>query len=138
MVEKATAARMPAIIISASGGARMQEGAISLMQMTKVSAALARHAEKRLPYISVLTNPTMAGVMASYASLGDVIIAEPKALIGFTGARVIQETIKQELPEGFQTSEFLLKHGQLDLIVTRQDMKAELGRLVGYMTRHIA
>jgi acetyl-CoA carboxylase carboxyl transferase subunit beta len=116
----------------------MQEGAISLMQMTKVSAALARHAEKRLPYISVLTNPTMAGVMASYASLGDVIIAEPKALIGFTGARVIQETIKQELPEGFQTSEFLLKHGQLDLIVTRQDMKAELGRLVGYMTRHIA
>ena len=138
MVEKATAARMPAIIISASGGARMQEGAISLMQMTKVSAALARHAERRLPYISVLTNPTMAGVMASYASLGDVIIAEPKALIGFTGARVIQETIKQELPEGFQTSEFLLKHGQLDLIVTRQDMKAELGRLVGYMTRHIA
>ena len=138
MVEKATAARMPAIIISASGGARMQEGAISLMQMTKVSAALARHAEKRLPYISVLTNPTMAGVMASYASLGDVIIAEPKALIGFTGARVIQETIKQELPEGFQTSEFLLKHGQLDLIVTRQDMKAELGRLVGYMTRHLA
>ena len=138
MVEKATAARMPAIIISASGGARMQEGAISLMQMTKVSAALARHAEKRLPYISVLTNPTMAGVMASYASLGDVIVAEPKALIGFTGARVIQETIKQELPEGFQTSEFLLKHGQLDLIVTRQDMKAELGRLVGYLTRHIA
>jgi acetyl-CoA carboxylase carboxyl transferase subunit beta len=138
MVEKSTAARMPAIIINASGGARMQEGAISLMQMTKTSAALARHAEKRLPYISVLTNPTMAGVMASFASLGDVIIAEPKALIGFTGARVIQETIKQELPDGFQTSEFLLKHGQLDLIVTRQDMKAELARLVSYLTRHIA
>ncbi len=138
MIERSTAARMAAIIISASGGARMQEGAISLMQMTKTSAALARHAEKRLPYISVLTNPTMAGVMASFASLGDVIIAEPKALIGFTGARVIQETIKQELPEGFQTSEFLSKHGQLDLIVTRQDMKTELARLVGYMTRHIA
>jgi acetyl-CoA carboxylase carboxyl transferase subunit beta len=103
------------------------------MQMTKTSAALARHAEKNLPYISVLTNPTMAGVMASYASLGDVIIAEPKALIGFTGARVIQETIKQELPEGFQTSEFLFKHGQLDLIVNRQDMKAELARIVGYL-----
>jgi acetyl-CoA carboxylase carboxyl transferase subunit beta len=138
MIERSTAARMAAIIISASGGARMQEGAISLMQMTKTSAALARHAEKRLPYISVLTNPTMAGVMASFASLGDVIIAEPKALIGFTGARVIQETIRQELPEGFQTSEFLSKHGQLDLIVTRQDLKTELARLVGYMTRHIA
>ncbi len=138
MIERSTAARMPAIIINASGGARMQEGAISLMQMTKTSAALARHAEKRLPYISVLTNPTMAGVMASFASLGDVIIAEPKALIGFTGARVIQETIKQELPEGFQTSEFLMKHGQLDLIVTRQDLKAELARLVGYLTEHNA
>ena len=133
MIERSTAAAMPAIIVSASGGARMQEGAISLMQMTKTSAALARHAEKGLPYISVLTNPTMAGVMASYASLGDVIIAEPKALIGFTGARVIQETIKQELPEGFQTSEFLFKHGQLDLIVNRQDMKAELARIVGYL-----
>ncbi len=133
MIERSTAAKMPAIIVSASGGARMQEGAISLMQMTKTSAALARHAEKGLPYISVLTNPTMAGVMASYASLGDVIIAEPKALIGFTGARVIQETIKQELPEGFQTSEFLFKHGQLDLIINRQDMKAELARIVGYL-----
>jgi acetyl-CoA carboxylase carboxyl transferase subunit beta len=138
MIEKSTAARMPAIIVNASGGARMQEGAISLMQMTKTSAALARHAEKRLPYFSILTNPTMAGVMASFASLGDVIIAEPKALIGFTGARVIQETIKQELPEGFQTSEFLLKHGQLDLIVTRQDMKAEIARLIGYLMQHIA
>ncbi len=133
MIEKSTASRMPAIILSASGGARMQEGAISLMQMTKTSAALARHAEKRLPYISILTNPTMAGVMASYASLGDIIIAEPKALIGFTGARVIQETIKQELPEGFQTSEFLFKHGQLDLIVPRQEMKTELARIIGYL-----
>ncbi|MBA3709768.1 MAG: acetyl-CoA carboxylase carboxyltransferase subunit beta [Planctomycetes bacterium] len=133
MIERSTAARMPVIIISTSGGARMQEGALSLMQMAKTSAALGRHADKRLPYISVLTNPTMAGVMASYASLGDVIIAEPKALIGFTGPRVIKETIKQELPEGFQTSEFLLKHGQLDLIVARQDLCAEIGRLLAYM-----
>ena len=135
LIERCTTARMPVVIVSASGGARMQEGAVSLMQMTKTSAALARHHEKRLPYISVLTNPTMAGVMASFASLGDVIIAEPKALIGFTGARVIQETIKQELPEGFQTSEFLLKHGQLDLIVARQDMKRELSRILGYIHR---
>ena len=135
LIERSTAARMPVVIVSASGGARMQEGAVSLMQMAKTSAALARHAEKRMPYISVLTNPTMAGVMASFASLGDVIIAEPKALIGFTGARVIQETIKQELPEGFQTSEFLLKHGQLDLIATRQDLKRELARIIGYIHR---
>ena len=133
MVERATAARIPAIIVSTSGGARMQEGAISLMQMAKTSAALARHAEAKLPFISVLTNPTMAGVMASYASLGDIIVAEPKALIGFTGARVIKETIKQELPEGFQTSEFCKEHGQLDLIVTRQDMKTELARLLKYL-----
>ena len=125
--------RIPAIVISASGGARMQEGVLSLMQMAKTSAALARLREARVPFISVLTNPTMAGVMASYASLGDVIIAEPKAMIGFTGARVIQETIKQELPDGFQTSEFLLKHGQVDLIVSRQDLKAELARLLVYL-----
>ena len=112
----------------------MQEGALSLMQMAKTSAALGRHALAKLPYISVLTNPTMAGVMASYASLGDVIMAEPKALIGFTGPRVIKETIKQELPEGFQTSEFLFDHGQLDLIVTRQDLKAELARILRYLT----
>jgi acetyl-CoA carboxylase carboxyl transferase subunit beta len=134
MIERATAARTAAIIVSSSGGARMQEGALSLMQMAKTSAALGRHAEARLPYISVLTNPTMAGVMASYASLGDVILAEPKALIGFTGPRVIKETIKQELPEGFQTSEFLLAHGQLDLIVARQDLKDELGRILRYLT----
>jgi acetyl-CoA carboxylase carboxyl transferase subunit beta len=135
VIEKSTAAKMPVIIVSTSGGARMQEGALSLMQMAKTSAALARHAQARLPYISVLTNPTMAGVMASYASLGDVIIAEPKALIGFTGPRVIKETIKQELPEGFQTSEFLLTHGQLDLIVTRQDMKMEIGKILSYLVR---
>jgi acetyl-CoA carboxylase carboxyl transferase subunit beta len=111
----------------------MQEGVISLMQMAKTSAALARLREGRVPFISVLTNPTMAGVMASYASLGDVIIAEPKALIGFTGARVIQETIKQELPEGFQTSEFVLKHGQVDLIAARQDLKTELARILAYL-----
>ncbi|MBA3686922.1 MAG: acetyl-CoA carboxylase carboxyltransferase subunit beta, partial [Planctomycetes bacterium] len=121
VIELSTRERMPVIIVSTSGGARMQEGALSLMQMAKTSAALGRHAAARLPYISVLTNPTMAGVMASYASLGDLIVAEPKALIGFTGPRVIKETIKQELPEGFQTSEFLLKHGQIDFIVTRQD-----------------
>ncbi len=131
--ENCLKARIPAIVISASGGARMQEGVLSLMQMAKTSAALARLREAQVPFISVLTNPTMAGVMASYASLGDVIIAEPKAMIGFTGARVIQETIKQELPEGFQTSEFVLKHGQVDLIVARQDMKTELGRIIAYL-----
>jgi acetyl-CoA carboxylase carboxyl transferase subunit beta len=131
--ENCLKARIPAVVISASGGARMQEGVLSLMQMAKTSAALARLREAQVPFISVLTNPTMAGVMASYASLGDVIIAEPKAMIGFTGARVIQETIKQELPEGFQTSEFVLKHGQVDLIVARQDMKTELGRIIAYL-----
>jgi acetyl-CoA carboxylase carboxyl transferase subunit beta len=105
------------------------------MQMAKTAAALARHAAAGLPYISVLTNPTMAGVMASFASLGDVIIAEPKALIGFTGPRVIKETIKQELPEGFQTSEFLIAHGQIDIIVTRQDLKAEVARILRYLVR---
>ena len=133
MIEFATKERRAAIIVSSSGGARMQEGALSLMQMAKTSAALGRHQQAKLPYISVLTNPTMAGVMASYASLGDVIIAEPRALIGFTGPRVIKETIKQELPEGFQTSEFLHEHGQLDLIITRQDLKAELGRILRYL-----
>jgi acetyl-CoA carboxylase carboxyl transferase subunit beta len=135
MIERSTERKLPCIIVSTSGGARMQEGALSLMQMAKTSAALARHQQARLPYISVLTNPTMAGVMASYASLGDVIIAEPKALIGFTGPRVIKETIKQELPEGFQTSEFCHQHGQVDLIVSRQDLKNELARLLGYLHR---
>ncbi|GDY14877.1 acetyl-coenzyme A carboxylase carboxyl transferase subunit beta [Planctomycetota bacterium] len=135
LVERSTAARMPVIIVSTSGGARMQEGALSLMQMAKTSAALGRHKEAGLPYLSILTNPTMAGVMASFASLGDIIIAEPKALIGFTGLRVIKETIKQELPEGFQTSEFILQHGQIDLIVTRQDLRGELARVLSYLHR---
>ena len=135
LIEHATAAKLPAVIVSTSGGARMQEGALSLMQMAKTGAALARHAEARLPFISVLTNPTMGGVMASFAGLGDVILAEPKALLGFAGPRVIKATIQQELPEGFQTSEFLLKHGQVDLIVTRQDLKAELARILSYLAK---
>jgi acetyl-CoA carboxylase carboxyl transferase subunit beta len=133
MIERSIAEGRAVIIISTSGGARMQEGAVSLMQMAKTSAALGRLAQAGLPYLSVLTNPTMAGVMASYASLGDVILAEPKALIGFTGARVIKETIKQELPDGFQTSEFCLEHGQVDLVVSRQDLRDEISRILGYI-----
>ncbi len=122
---------LPLIIVSGSGGgARMYEGALSLMQMAKTSAAIARLHEAGGLFISVLTNPTMAGVMASFASLGDVIIAEPKALIGFTGPRVIKQTIKQELPEGFQRSEFLLEHGFIDQIVPRPDMKDRLAQLI--------
>jgi acetyl-CoA carboxylase carboxyl transferase subunit beta len=118
-IEKST----PLIIISASGGARMQEGAISLMQMAKISAALMRLDEARIPYVSVLTDPTTGGVTASFAMLGDLNIAEPGALIGFAGPRVIEQTIRQKLPEGFQRSEFLLKHGMLDAVVSRADMK---------------
>jgi len=129
-IEEATEKGIPSIVISSSGGARMYEGIYSLMQMAKTSAALARHAQKKLPYISVLTNPTMAGVMASFASLGDVIIAEPGALIGFAGPRVIKETTKQTLPEGFQTSEFLLKHGLIDQIVSRLEMRDRLRDLL--------
>ena len=121
---------LPVIIVSASGGARMQEGILSLMQMAKTSAALERLAEARLPYISVLTDPTTGGVTASFAMLGDVIMAEPRALIGFAGPRVIAETIRQPLPEGFQRSEFLLEHGQLDLVVERKDLKDTLRRLL--------
>ena len=112
----------------------MYEGCLSLMQMAKTSAAIARHSKKGGLYVSILTNPTMAGVMASFAALGDVLIAEPKALIGFTGPRVIQQTIKQELPKGFQTSEFLLEHGFLDRIVERVKLKDEVTRLLGYLT----
>ena len=138
-IEFATANNLPVIIISASGGARMQEGLISLMQMAKTSAALARHAEaKLLPFYSILTNPTMAGVMASFASLGDVIIAEPKALIGFTGKQVIEETIKQKLPPGFKQPRVLPDHGQVDLIVNRRDLQRELARLIGYMAPQCA
>jgi acetyl-CoA carboxylase carboxyl transferase subunit beta len=132
LFEDATEARLPVVIICASGGARMHEGLISLMQMAKTSAAVARFSAKGLLYISVLTNPTMAGVMASYASLGDIIIAEPAALIGFTGPRVIRETLRIELPKGFQESEFLLKHGQIDMIVDRKAMRSTLGRLLAY------
>jgi acetyl-CoA carboxylase carboxyl transferase subunit beta len=122
-IERSVDARMPVIIVSASGGARMQEGAVSLMQMAKISAALMRLDEARLPYISVLTDPTTGGVTASFAMLGDVNIAEPGALIGFAGPRVIEQTIRQKLPEGFQRSEFLLTHGFLDAIVRRTELK---------------
>jgi acetyl-CoA carboxylase carboxyl transferase subunit beta len=131
-IERATEAKLPAIVISASGGARMYEGIMSLMQMAKTSAALAVHAKAGLPYISVLTHPTTAGVMASYASLGDIIMAEPRALIGFAGPRVIKETTQQDLPEGFQTSEFLQSHGLVDLICHRKQMKATLGTMLDY------
>ncbi len=124
--------KMPLIIISASGGARMQEGILSLMQMAKTGAALAELRETKIPYISVLTNPTTAGVMASYASLGDITIAEPKALIGFAGPRVIQQTINQELPEGFQTAEFLLEHGLLDAVVPRDKLKQTLIEILDF------
>ncbi len=120
--------KFPLVIVSCSGGARMMEGAISLMQMAKISAALARLDEVAKPYISILTDPTTGGVTASYAMLGDLNIAEPGALIGFAGPRVIEQTIKQKLPEGFQRSEFLLEHGMLDAIVSRKDLKAYLAR----------
>jgi acetyl-CoA carboxylase carboxyl transferase subunit beta len=122
-IELALATRQPLVIVSCSGGARMMEGTISLMQLAKVSAALARFDEAKLPYISVLTDPTTGGVTASYAMLGDLNIAEPGALIGFAGPRVIEQTIRQKLPEGFQTSEFLLEHGFLDAVVHRKDLK---------------
>ena len=132
-IERATERRLPLLIISGSGGgARMQEGMLSLMQMAKTGSALMKFDERGGIFISVLTHPTMAGVLASFATLGDVIIAEPKALIGFTGPRVIEQTIRQKLPEGFQRSEFLLEHGLIDLIVPRRDMKATLARLLGH------
>jgi len=132
-IERGLDKKMPVIIFSASGGARMYEGMFSLMQMAKTSGALARLAAAGLPFFSVLTNPTMAGVMASFASLGDFILAEPKAMIGFAGARVIRETTQQELPKGFQTSEFLHERGLIDMIVPRPQMKEMLGRLLGYL-----
>jgi acetyl-CoA carboxylase carboxyl transferase subunit beta len=127
--------RMPYIIVSASGGARMMEGILSLMQMAKTSAVLAQLHEAGLPYISVLTDPTTGGVTASFAMLGDVQIAEPNALIGFAGPRVIEQTIKQELPAGFQRSEFLLEHGMIDHIVDRRELKAQIARLLRHMLR---
>lgn len=134
-IERATKNKWPVIIISASGGARMYEGMLSLMQMAKTSGALARHAEAKLPYISILTNPTTAGVMASYASLGDLIIAEPKCMIGFAGPRVIRETTHQELPKGFQTAEFLQDHGLVDMIVARHRMRDVLTQLLDFLDR---
>jgi len=131
-VERAMERHTPLVIVSASGGARMQEGAISLMQMAKISAALMRLDEARLPYISVLTDPTTGGVTASYAMLGDLNIAEPGALIGFAGPRVIEQTIRQKLPEGFQRSEFLLKHGMLDAVVPRPEMKQFIARALDF------
>jgi acetyl-CoA carboxylase carboxyl transferase subunit beta len=129
-IERGIEKSCPVIIVSASGGARMQEGILSLMQLAKTSAALARLSKAGLPYFSILTNPTMAGVMASYASLGDVIIAEPEALIGFAGPRVIKETTQQDLPAGFQTSEFLLERGLVDIIVPRLEMRDRLINLM--------
>lgn len=130
--ERAAELRLPIVIFCASGGARMQEGCLSLMQMIKTSAAARRYRDKGGVYIAVLTNPTYAGVMASFASLGDIIVAEPKALIGFTGARVIQQTLKAELPPGFQTAEFMLEHGFLDRIIHRRDLRKELALLLDY------
>lgn len=130
LIETACEEKRPVIIVSASGGARMQEGIFSLMQMAKVSAALGRLGQLRLPYISVLTDPTTGGVAASLAMLGDVIVAEPKALIGFAGPRVIEQTIRQKLPEGFQRSEFLLEHGMIDRIVERATMREELAQIL--------
>jgi acetyl-CoA carboxylase carboxyl transferase subunit beta len=132
-IELALARRMPVVIVSCSGGARMMEGALSLMQMAKVSAALARLDRAGVPYISVLTDPTTGGVTASFAMLGDVNIAEPKALIGFAGPRVIEQTIRQKLPDGFQRSEFLIEHGMLDLIVDRRELKTTLARVLRFM-----
>jgi acetyl-CoA carboxylase carboxyl transferase subunit beta len=135
-IERALSSRRPVIIVSCSGGARMMEGALSLMQMAKICAALARLDQEHIPYISILTDPTTGGVTASFAMLGDLNIAEPGALIGFAGPRVIEQTIRQKLPEGFQRSEFLLEHGMLDLIVDRREMKSTIGRALRFMGQH--
>jgi len=137
-IERSTEQGTPIIIISASGGARMQEGAISLMQMAKISGALMRLDEARVPYISVLTDPTTGGVTASFAMLGDLNIAEPGALIGFAGPRVIEQTIRQKLPEGFQRSEFLVKHGMLDAVVPRPQMKSYIAKALDFFAGPIA
>ena len=132
-IERATKQKTPVLIFSASGGARMHEGMFSLMQMAKTSGALARHAEARLPFLSILTHPTMGGVTASFASLGDLNIAEPKAMIGFAGARVLKETTRQDLPKGFQTAEFLLERGLIDRIIPRPQMRTEFSKLLAYL-----
>ncbi len=133
LIERGTEQGLPVIMCCASGGARMYEGLYSLMQMAKTSAALARHAAAGLPYIALLTHPTMAGVMASFATLGDVIIAEPGALIGFAGPRVIKETTQQDLPPGFQRADFLLEHGLIDQVIPRKQLKSQLAQLLAYM-----
>lgn len=135
LIERATKEKLPVILVCASGGARMYEGLYSLMQMAKTSAALARHAEAKLLYIPILTDPTTAGVMASFATLGDMIVAEPKALIGFAGPRVIKETTQQDLPDGFQRSEFLLDRGLIDAIIPRQEMKAQIATLIRFTSK---
>ncbi len=132
LIERAIDKKLPVILVSASGGARMQEGIFSLMQMAKTSAALAKLAKKKLPYISVLTDPTTGGVAASFAMLGDVIIAEPNALIGFAGPRVIEQTIRQQLPKGFQLSEFLLKHGMIDMVVERKNLRDTIIKIINF------
>src|ERR687891_305257 len=132
-IERAIERRLPVVIVSSSGGARMMEGALSLMQMAKISGALARLDRAHLPYISVLTDPTTGGVTASFAMLGDLIIAEPKALVGFAGPRVIEQTIRQKLPDGFQRSEFLLEKGMIDLVVDRREMKAVIANALRFM-----
>jgi acetyl-CoA carboxylase carboxyl transferase subunit beta len=133
LIESATADRLPVIIVSASGGARMYEGVISLMQMAKTCGALALHAQARLPYLSVMTHPTTGGVSASFATIGDVNLAEPKAMIGFAGPRVIRETTHQDLPAGFQTAEFLEEHGLIDMIVARKKMRETLACLLRFL-----
>ena len=132
-VERATDQRLPLIVVSASGGARMMEGVVSLMQLAKISSALARMDDAGVPYVSLLTDPTTGGVTASFAMLGDLNIAEPGALIGFAGPRVIEQTIRQKLPEGFQRSEFLLQHGMLDAVVHRRDLKPYISRVLDFM-----
>src|ERR1700730_11260118 len=134
LIEKGTKAGRPIVVVTASGGARVYEGMLSLMQMAKTSGALARHAQLRPPYFVVLTNPTTAGVMASFASLGDIILAEPKSMIGFAGPRVIKETTHQDLPKGFQTAEFLEEHGLIDMIVHRKKMREQISQLLGYFS----
>ncbi|HBO87727.1 MAG TPA: acetyl-CoA carboxylase carboxyl transferase subunit beta [Verrucomicrobia bacterium] len=133
LIERCTAEKRPVLLVCTSGGARMYEGLLSLMQMAKTSGALARHAEAGLPYIPILTHPTMAGVMASFATLGDLIVAEPKALIGFAGPRVIKETIQQDLPEGFQRAEFLQDHGLIDMVVPRNEMRERMVSVLDYL-----
>jgi len=134
-IEAATAERKPVIVFSASGGARMHEGILSLMQMAKTSGALARHSQASLPYISVLTHPTTGGVTASFATLGDIIIAEPKCMIGFAGPRVVKETTHADLPPGFQTAEFMMQHGLVDLIIERKDMRTKLAGILSYASK---